>query len=70
MIFTRSAIFTPPSKVLGVLDYFARSVAQWNYQLKDEDFAALAFLSQVENDNGRNYNEKTSNYWALLFSHS
>ncbi|KAF5953198.1 hypothetical protein HYC85_011142 [Camellia sinensis] len=38
----------------GVLDYFARSVAQRNYQLKDEDFAALAFLSQVENDNGRN----------------
>ncbi|CAL5382223.1 unnamed protein product [Camellia sinensis] len=37
-----------------MLDYFARSVAQRNYQLKDEDFAALAFLSQVENDNGRN----------------
>lgn len=42
----------------GEFDYFARSVAQRNYQLKDEDFPPLVFPIHGGNDGGRNYNEK------------
>lgn len=30
----------------GEFDYFARSVAQRNYQMKDEDFPPLALTDQ------------------------
>lgn len=52
----------------GEFDYFARSVAQRNYQLKDEDFPPLALTDQEGNDDGRNYNENPSHYQAFLFS--
>ncbi|KDP28501.1 hypothetical protein JCGZ_14272 [Jatropha curcas] len=48
--------------------HLQRSVAQRNYQLKDEDFPPLAFLNQAVND-GRNYDEKPPNsYEALVVS--
>ncbi|KAL5796030.1 hypothetical protein ACOSQ2_000850 [Xanthoceras sorbifolium] len=45
-----------------------RSVAQTNYQLKDEDFPPLAFQNQGENDVEGNYNEKPSHYHDFLLS--
>ncbi|XP_015888728.2 uncharacterized protein LOC107423652 isoform X1 [Ziziphus jujuba] len=38
--------------------HIQRSVAQRNYQLKDEDFPPLVFPIHGGNDGGRNYNEK------------
>lgn len=52
----------------GEFDYFARSVAQRNYQLKDEDFPLLVLSTHGGNNGGRNYNEKPYHYQAILFS--
>ncbi|KAJ0112753.1 hypothetical protein Patl1_00589 [Pistacia atlantica] len=42
--------------------HIQRSVAQRNYQLKDEDFPPLAFPNQGENDGEENYNGKPTHY--------
>lgn len=52
----------------GEFDYFASSVAQRNYQMKDEDFPPLPLTDQEGNDDRRNYNENPSHYQAFLFS--
>lgn len=45
----------------GGFDYFARSLAQGNYRLKDEDFPPLIFQNQGADDR-RAYDEKRSHY--------